>query len=568
MAENQGIIDAIKQGNKEAGKVLKDEIADGLKPAFNTLLEPLSSIKSGIMMLPGVGLTTKLFSAVTKPLKDSFSADQNTSAKEQLAANQAERDAEKERVLFEDIRDGIFAMRDGLLGMLKTAVDNPIAGILAGIGMAAFTLIGSFFAQLAREVKFLDKLLKGGLSKAFNPIRNFFNSLGSKFKATGLGKTIDGFIDTVRNLFKIGDIKGFKKLSMFEDLQKTFGRATRPIISIIDGIKSFGTNVKNIFGSIKTGLASMKGFMAGFKPIMAFARTVGTTLGKIFLPITFLISIFDFVTGFMDGYKSEGVFGGIRDGLAKVITGLIGLPLDLLKKGVAWVLKTFGFEETAKTLESFSFSEIITDLVRFPFNMLKKAVAWIGTLFTDPVEALSQLWQGIVGDGGLIDILFKPIDMAISWVKGLFGFKEPEGEEFSIAKIVKDSLKSIVDFFKSLLDIDVKGVLKSIPGGEFLLGLFEDDTLAEQIADKEAEIAKRQKDVDTDSFYEGEAQRKMDRENLLKAQQELADLKAQQAAGGGTTVVNNYNSSASSNSTTVTTQSLQDAAVATGSTMN
>lgn len=568
MAENQGIVDAIKQGNKEAGKVLKDEIADGLKPAFNTLLEPLSTIKSGIMGLPGVGLTTKLFSAVTKPLKDSFSADQSTSAKEQLAANQAERDAEKERVLFEDIRDGIFAMRDGILGMLKKAADNPLLGLLAGITMSGFALIGSFFAQLAREVKFLDKLLKGGLSKAFNPIRNFFNSLGSKFKATRLGKTIDGFIDTVRNLFKIGDIKGFQKLSMFEDLQKTFGRATRPIISIIDGIKSFGTNVKNIFGSIKTGLASMKGFMAGFKPIMAFAKTVGTVLGKIFLPITFLISIFDFVTGFMEGYKSEGVFGGIRDGLAKVITGLIGLPLDLLKKGVAWVLKTFGFEETAKTLESFSFSEIITDLVKFPFNQLKKSVAWIGTLFTDPVKALSDLWQGIVGDGGLIDILFKPIDMAISWVRGLFGFKEPEGKEFSIAKIVKDALKSIVDFFKSLLDIDVKGVLKSIPGGEFLLGLFEDDTLAEQIAEKEAEIAKRQKDVDTDSFYEGETQRKMDRENLLKAQQELADLKAQQASGGGTTVVNNYNSTASSSSTTVTTQSLQDAAVATGSTMN
>ena len=377
------------------------------------------------MGLPGVGLTTKLFSAVTKPLKDSFSADQSTSAKEQLAANQAERDAEKERVLFEDIRDGIFAMRDGILGMLKKAEDNPLLGLLAGITMSGFALIGSFFAQLAREVKFLDKLLKGGLSKAFNPIRNFFNSLGSKFKATRLGKTIDGFIDTVRNLFKIGDIKGFQKLSMFEDLQKTFGRATRPIISIIDGIKSFGTNVKNIFGSIKTGLASMKGFMAGFKPIMAFAKTVGTVLGKIFLPITFLISIFDFVTGFMEGYKSEGVFGGIRDGLAKVITGLIGLPLDLLKKGVAWVLKTFGFEETAKTLESFSFSEIITDLVKFPFNQLKKSVAWIGTLFTDPVKALSDLWQGIVGDGGLIDILFKPIDMAISWVRGLFGFKEP-----------------------------------------------------------------------------------------------------------------------------------------------
>ena len=239
-----------------------------------------------------------------------------------------------------------------------------------------------------------------------------------------------------------------------------------------------------------------------------------------------------------------------------------------MKKGVAWVLKTFGFEESAKILESFSFSEIITDLVRFPFNMLKKAVAWIGTLFTDPVEALSQLWQGIIGDGGLIDILFKPIDMAISWVRGLFGFEEPEGEEFSIANIVKDALIQIVDFFKGLLDIDIKGIVSSLPFGDKLLSFFEDDTLAEQIADKEAEIAKRQKDVDTDSFYEGDYQRKMDKENLIQAQKELEELKAQQRAGGGTTVVNNYNSTASSSSTTVTTQNLQDPALATGSAMD
>ena len=60
--------------------------------------------------------------------------------------------------------------------------------------MSGFALIGSFFTQLAREVKFLDKLLKGGLSKAFNPIRNFFNNLGSKFKATRLGKLLMGLL--------------------------------------------------------------------------------------------------------------------------------------------------------------------------------------------------------------------------------------------------------------------------------------------------------------------------------------------------------------------------------------
>ena len=137
-----------------------------------------------------------------------------------------------------------------------------------------------------------------------------------------------------------------------------------------------------------------------------------------------------------------------------------------------------------------------------------------------------------------------------------------------IANIVKDALIQIVDFFKGLLDIDIKGIVSSLPFGDKLLSFFEDDTLAEQIADKEAEIAKRQKDVDTDSFYEGDYQRKMDKENLIQAQKELEELKAQQRAGGGTTVVNNYNSTASSSSTTVTTQNLQDPALATGSAMD
>ena len=121
---------------------------------------------------------------------------------------------------------------------------------------------------------------------------------------------------------------------------------------------------------------------------------------------------------------------------------------------------------------------------------------------------------------------------------------------------------------ESFFEDDVKSIVKSIPGGDFLLGLFEDDTLAEQIADKEAEVAKIQKDVDSDGIFETRANREKNERELLEAQRELEELRAQQRNAGGTTIVNNYNSTASSNSTTVTTQSLQDAAVATGSTMN
>ena len=172
----------------------------------------------------------------------------------------------------------------------------------------------------------------------------------------------------------------------------------------------------------------------------------------------------------------------------------------------------------------------------------------------------------------LIDILLAPYNLAVNFLMGLFGFNPKdfgqEGESFSIGKLVVDAIKSIYEWFKGLLDIDVKSIVKSIPGGDFLLGLFEDDTLAEQIADKEAEVAKIQKDVDSDGIFETRANREKNERELLEAQRELEELRAQQRNAGGTTIVNNYNSTASSNSTTVTTQSLQDAAVATGSTMN
>ena len=450
MAENnQGVINALKESNKAGAAVIKDELKDQFKPFTDQLLQPLNAMKAGISSLPGVGVTKKLFSAVSAPLKSAFAADSKANIDEQKAKNQEDRQTERETVLFEDIRDGILAMKDGLLGMLKTAVDNPIAGILAGIGLAAFTMISSFFAQLAKEVKFLDKLMKGGLSKAFSPIKTFFSNLGGKFKATKLGKTIDAFLDTIKNLFKVSDIKGFKGLAVFEDLQKTFGKATRPIIKIVDGIKDFGKNVKNIFGTIKTGLSSMKGFMSGFKPIMDFAGKVGKVLGKIFLPVTVLMTLFDTVKGAVKGYEDDGWLGALEGGLSGLLTSIIGMPLDLLKSAVAWMLGMFGFDESADALKSFSFSQLITDGIGAVFDFGKKAFAWFGQLFTDPVTALKNLWTGLVGEGGFLDLITTPFNLAVNWLLGLFGWSDPENE-FNFLSTVTGAFTMAVQWVKDL----------------------------------------------------------------------------------------------------------------------
>ena len=78
------------------------------------------------------------------------------------------------------------------------------------------------------------------------------------------------------------------------------------------------------------------------------------------------MGVYDSITGFMSGYSDtegntgEKIFAGVKEGLAKVVTNLIGLPLDLLKKGLTYLI-TFFFGESVvtKSLEAFSFADTI-----------------------------------------------------------------------------------------------------------------------------------------------------------------------------------------------------------------
>lgn len=64
----------------------------------------------------------------------------------------------------------------------------------------------------------------------------------------------------------------------------------------------------------------------------AFFKGLGSVLGKIFLPITIIMGVFDFVTGFMDGYEKEGsIIDGIEGGITKVLDTLIAMPFGYVK---------------------------------------------------------------------------------------------------------------------------------------------------------------------------------------------------------------------------------------------
>ena len=633
MAEtnNAGMINALKESQKEGAKIIKEELKDQFKPFTDQLLAPLTQMKAGIESLPGVGVTKKLFSAVSAPLKNAFAADTKENVENQKKENEKDRKDTLLENLFTDIRDGIYAISENLLEGLKNVGKGGLygLGLLAGLIAAPFALLTSFFTQLAKELAVLKKAGNFIFVKPIKAIADFFTNLGTKFKNSKVVGYFDDIVKSVKTFFtNVGtNIKNSKVVGLFDDIVlKTKGYFTR-MGTAIDGIKVPGMEkikgigaslkavgvtiteffapvtklitgttggpggqgatkgivgfIKGIFnpitkaiGYVKSTAAIVDPFMAGVQPVVNFAKGVGTFLGKIFLPLTILMGAYDAITGFMAGYADEEgnvgekVFSGIKEGLAKVIENLIGLPLDLLKSGLTWLIKTFfGESVVTEALEGFSFKETIGDMVRLPFDLIKGAYEWIKTLFTDPAEALSTLWEGIVGDGGLIDLLFTPIDKALKWVMGVFGFSVPldeNGKEYSIMGIIKNALTDIVDFFKSLLDIDVKSVLKSIPGGGFLLSLFEDDSIDEKIAAAEAEIAKQQGKIADGSFTAVGLSDEDNREKLAEAQKELEELRAQKAQQ---TIINNIDNS-TNNSGNTNTQNLNSTQLVDGAAMD
>lgn len=328
------------------------------------------------------------------------------------------------------------------------------------IGYGAFALIigpiialFAFFEEIGKQKwflslkEFLKKKVGGPLAKLFKPITSFFD----KFK-TRIG-----------NLWK--SIKKFFK-------------------PVTDTLKSIGTKIKNIGKSIKSllspifGGATKPGLFTRLmniilknpviKGMTAFFKGLGGMLGKIFLPITIIMGVFDFVTGFMDGYEKEGsIIDGIEGGITKVLDTLIAMPLDMLKSAVSWILGKFGFTEAEKTLDAFSFSTLLSDMIGGLFQTYKD-------IFAKITSVLTGIWDSFIGiftstgeadEKGMVEkalvfvykILTLPLDLikdTVSWLLGAFGFENAEKslDSWSFAKIYEDLIGAIFGFMEGAFE--------------------------------------------------------------------------------------------------------------------
>ena len=293
----------------------------------------------------------------------------NRAKQEELEAEQAANE-QKNQSLLESIAGGIVTLNKSFLAGLKDKGLKGL-GVVAALVAAPFVALIAFFKQLAVEFAALKRLTRvGAIGRIFAPLTNLFNGLREAFRGS---------------FFRAELVKTFKPT--------------------IDAIRNFFRPVGNFFRLVFNQIAPLTKLTGTATGVLGFAQNLGTTLGKVFLPVTILMSAFDFVTGFIEGYTEEGIIGGLREGVTKVFGNLIGAPLDLLKSGVAFILRKLGFDESADALKKFSFKDLIMKIVRAPFKLLQKVVDMVTnfdfkSLLKDTLSFLPDSILNRIGLGG------------------------------------------------------------------------------------------------------------------------------------------------------------------------
>ena len=237
----------------------------------------------------------------------------------------------------------------GALGGLMGLIAAPIffiKGFLGGL-TDAFKALGIDFKKL-KIVQIVSKFVKTTLPNFFRNIFGPKGAIGKQiaiFKGSVVGKPLVDFFARIKTFFQ-----SFKGGKLVTAIEKGFKFMIQPFKMVGDLIKMFSSG-----GKIGGAVANLTKTFSG---ITKFASTFGRILGRLFLPITFIMTAIDTIRGAYEGFmgteggpfqKFLGGVGGAFKGFMKIVT----VPIDLVKDIISWIAGKFGFTEFEKLLDTF-----------------------------------------------------------------------------------------------------------------------------------------------------------------------------------------------------------------------
>ena len=318
---------------------------------------------------------------------------------------------------FKRLGGRIFTFIDDLFGKNISKGLTKVKGLFTA---RVIDPVNKFFKGIKTAFNFGNKGLKTYKAGLVKTVASFFGNvyrsirLGAASKieaAKGLKSTISGFFSSLGTRFT-NIFKGFKlPMGLGDDIKKA-GDSLKSIGKAVGGFATpftkTATQASKLKNLVLMAISPFKLFGNFFKFFAAKFLPVGKVLGKLFLPITIIMGIFDGIKGAISGAEEEsgtaGKFvGGLMGAISGILVGLVGMPLDLLKDLVSWIAGKMGMDGASEFLDSFSFSDIIGGV----FDVIKDYFMLIVDFFTDlftkgPGEAFGNL-------GTNINELFKKI---------------------------------------------------------------------------------------------------------------------------------------------------------------
>ena len=298
-----------------------------------------------------------------------------------------------------------------------TEVDSAsgsVEGVEEEMTLGVKDLFAGAFIALTLWANELDKyirtlwLAKTLASLAIIPdsIKAAFKTLGTKIKNSKILKTlitpITTFFDDVARGFKsVGGsmTKARNSLGQFRKTSKAaenIGEFAKTVKAAFTKVMDFLKPIGNVFKSL-SGLGvigkTIKPFVDMFENVLPKLKGI---VSKVLLP---LFVIFDFVSGFIEGFSSKGeddqrgvlekTFDGILAGLLEVVKGIFIVPLDLIKSFISTIAGALGFEDIEKRLDSFKFADMFDDLVK----KIKDIMEFIKKLIMNPIDTIKAAFS-------------------------------------------------------------------------------------------------------------------------------------------------------------------------------
>ena len=296
----------------------------------------------------------------------------------------------------------------------------------------------------------MDMLKKGALALALPAIFAFVNSkYFDQLKNFIMDKAVPAVMALV-DVFKTYIIPALT--SVFNFLMKEI----YPIIEkvFIDTFK----NIKNLFGDIKGAFDKFASgdFLGGISDLIL-------GIGKFFRGImdTAITAIYNVIASIFGLEKSDSIFGSIKNFFTSAYDSVVGA----LSKFGNFIMDTVmsGFNNIKKFFGSiFSFGKDIASKIfsgaNFLFDFVKEK-------FQNVIGFFKDLFSFKPGDSfatKFIDIILAPYNIAINFIRDIFGFgKDEKGniKPFSLGKFIMGIVDDVIDWFGSFFDFDIGGLM-------------------------------------------------------------------------------------------------------------